>query len=315
MRGRGLILLLLLMVVGQAYALAQPAPTAPLETEFPLENLLRNSSFESQQYWLFRGDASQTTGGGRRGGGAARLFGVQPYDSEIIQTIGPRLTPGRRYTVTAWVRSISKDSVAVIGVRWEGGHPRVFRGVSAEEGWSKIEFRFVAPQEDGWRQIVLSGSGELLWDDVALYEADSLEARLAATWEERLAGGNPVYTGLVVNAKGTDLERGMNPMIYDASGQLVFAGIGAGDGQLYTEGIVAYTTKLADGVAHARLEVSELFPLRLPLVVDAQSTRGLPRTQVVIGNADAQRIREAVQQYDFLGRFAVVFVVEPFAGL
>lgn len=296
-------------------AAAEPGPaTARLELP-PAENLLRNSSFEQNQFWIYRGDAAHAPGEGRMQGGGAYVRGAREYDSEIIQTVGPPLVPGRRYTVTAWVRSTTPDAVAVIGVRWEGGHPRVFRGVSIHDGWSRIEFRFEAPMQPGWRQIVLSGSGGLVWDDVALYEAESLEARLAATWSDRLMSQDAVYTGLVINAKGTDLSRGMNPMIYDESGQLVFAGIGAGDGQLYTQGIVAYANDLGVAVSHSRLEVSEIFPLRLPLVIDAQGTRGSPRTSVVVGQADAERIRRAVQNYDFLGRFSIVFVVEPFAGL
>lgn len=154
-----------------------------------------------------------------------------------------------------------------------------------------------------------------MWDDVGLYEAASLEERLAREWEERLSAGEPVYTGLVVHAKGTDLERGMSPRIWDENGQLVFAGIGAGESQMFEQGLVAYTTDLRDGISHPRLKVSDAYPLRLPLVVEAQGTRGLPRTDVIVSEADARRIREAVAAYDFLGRFAVVIVLEPFSGL
>jgi len=280
-----------------------------------LENHVRNPGFDGNEHWIFKGDARVEPGSGRGGGSGARLVSAQLYDSEIVQTVGVRLVPGRRYTVTAWVRAASPDAVAVIGVRWDGGHPRVLRGLDPDEGWSKIEFRFVAPAEEGWRQVVLSGSGALIWDDVALVEAETLEARLAASWEELLAAGSEVYTGLVVNAKGTDLSRGMNPRIVSEDGRLIFAGVNAGEQQMVSEGIVAYATDLESAIRHPRLEVSHLFPLRLPLVVDAQGTTGLPRTAVVIGNADAERILRAVERYDFLGRFAVVFVVEPFAGL
>ena len=99
--------------------------------------------------------------------------------AEIVQTVGPALEPGLRYTVTAWVRALAPGSVAVVGVRWEGGHPRVFRGIDPEDGWVKIEFRFDAPTQPGWRQVVLTGSGEMVWDDIGLFEADSLEQRLA----------------------------------------------------------------------------------------------------------------------------------------
>ncbi len=307
--GAWCLLLLLLLSLSTGGAAAQEFPSS-IEA-----NHLRNSTFDDESYWILRGASGVTTSAGRGGGGGVRVASEREYDAQVIQTVGPRLVPGRRYTVSAWVRATSPQAVAVIGVRWDGGHPRVFRGVQPEDGWSKIEFRFVAPQDDGWRQVVLSGTGELVWDDVALYEADTLEARLAAGWEELLASEADVFTGLVVNAKGTGLVRGMNPRIYDESGRLVFAGVEAGDEQMYSRGIVAYATELAEAIAHPRLEVSEIYPLRLPLIVDAQEAVGLPSTAVVIGDADAQRIRRAVQHYDFLGRFSILFVLEPFAGL
>lgn len=278
-------------------------------------NHLRNSAFDDVSFWLLKGEADFASGVGRGGSGAVTLTSNREYDAEIIQTVGPRLVTDRRYTISAWVRATTDDAVAVIGIRWDGGHPRVFRGVRPEDGWSKIEFRFAAPEADGWRQVVLSGTGGLIWDDVSLYEADTLEARLAANWESLLLTEQDVFTGLVVNAKGTGLVRGMNPRIFDERGRLVFAGIDAGDVQMYTRGIVAYATDLATGTAHPRLEVSDIYPLRVPLVIDAQGVLGLPPTAVVIGDSDAERIRRAVQQYDFLGRFAIVFVLEPFAGL
>lgn len=290
------------------------AQTAVLE--IPPENLIRNPSFADEAFWTLKGSQVRLAPAlGRRGDGAVEMAPAQPYQEEVVQTIGPRLVPGRRYTATAWVRATTKDAIAVLGVRWEGGHPRVFRGLDPESGWTRIEFRFTAPRDEGWRQLVLSGAGGLIWDDVGLYEADTLEARLAAAWEELLASGEPIYTGLVVNAKGTALQRGMSPRIYAEDGRLVFAGVGAGDDQLYDRGLVAYATSLEDAITHGRLEVSEAYPIRLPLVVDAQGARGLPTTHVVIGNADAELIEQAVKAYDFLGRFAIVFVHEPFAGL
>ena len=61
----------------------------------------------------------------------------------------------------------------------------------------------------------------------------------------------------------------MSPRIWDEDGQLVFAGIGAGESQLFGQGLVVYATELRDGTSHPRLKVSDAYPLRLPLVIDA----------------------------------------------
>jgi len=314
MKSVGAWLLVLAVSIASISCIGFAQVAATLEA--PPENLLRNSSFIDATYWTLKGiNTKIDPAAGRHGDGAVGMAPTQPYQEEVVQTIGPRLIPGRRYMATAWVRATTEGAIAVLGVRWEGGHPRVFRGLDPDSGWSRIEFRFTAPEGDGWRQLVLSGTGGLIWDDVGLYEADTVEARLAASWEDRLASGEPIYTGLVVNAKGTALQRGMSPKIYAEDGRLVFAGIGAGDDQLYNLGLVAYATSLEEAVVHERLEVSEIFPIRIPLVVDAQGVRGVPTTDVVIGNADAELIERAINAYDFLGRFAVVIVHEPFAGL
>jgi hypothetical protein len=63
------------------------------------------------------------------------------------------------------------------------------------------------------------------------------------------------------------------------------------------------------------MRVCEEYPLQLPLVISAQKAVGYPQayfpaTAVVVGQADASLIRESIQTYDFLGRFAIVFVVD-----
>jgi len=126
----------------------------------PALNFLRNSSFVGVDYWILKGEGTRyDESGGRFGDGAVVMYPEIDPSAELVQTVGPTLEPGVRYTVTAWVKALSPGSVAVVGVRWEGGHPRVFRGVEPEDGWVKIEFRFDAPSRPGWRQVVLSGSG------------------------------------------------------------------------------------------------------------------------------------------------------------
>ncbi len=281
----------------------------------PPRNFVKNSGFDDADAWILKGPETYWQERGGREGGAIHYRGAPGSDAEVVQTVGTALAPGQRYILSAWVRALEEGAVAVVGARWERGHPQIFRSVHPDEGWVRIELRFEAPMEPGWRQIVLSGTGRLLWDDVTLYEAFSLESQLAAEWEKMLESGAPIYTGLVVNALGTDLERGMSPKIYSEDGSLLFAGTGAGDDQLIQTGIVAYATDLRQATLHPRLRVSEAYPLRLPLVVDAQGTRGTPRTDVIVGAADAALIREAVNHYDFFGRFAIVIVVEPFSGI
>lgn len=239
---------------------------------------------------------------------AAALAPKDDFSTEWVQPLLP-LAPGREYVLSAWVKLDGAAAQALLGVRSSRSFPRIYRGL-AGEGWQHMELAFTA--EEGWAQVVLSSTAgaTVLWDDVALHESSSEVERLAAIWEERLRQGNPLYTGLVVDSRGSGLRRGMSPKIYDVTGRLVFAGAEASFDQLIRKGLVAYVKTLEEATSHPRLAVSTEYPMRLPLVVDAQDTTGPTRTAVVVGLEDASRIQAATDQYDFLGRFAIVFVVD-----
>jgi hypothetical protein len=239
---------------------------------------------------------------------AVAITSVNDFGSELIQPIQP-LVAGREYVLTAWARAERPGLQARIGVRMSDVFPSLYRGLTGD-GWEQISLKFVATEGKG--EIVLANSvgGTVWWDDISIQESRTAAEKVAAEWEASLKEGKPLYTGLVVNALGTTLERGMSPRIYDVSGKLIFDGKGATFDQLISTGIVAYVRTLEEATTHPRLAVSEEYPMRLPLIVDAQGVSGVPRTSVIIGEEAARRVRAATDQYDFLGRFAVVFVID-----
>lgn len=263
--------------------------------------------------WVLRGSGGIDTGESQVGGAAARLEGPQRFESEWVQTLGRRLEAGGEYVLTAWVKAERDDAIAALGLRWEGGFPRLYRGLRAADGWQPIEIAFTVPTPaPAWIQVVLSGEheGSLWWDNVHLTEAHVLRERMAREWEPRLASGESIYTGLVVNVQGLGIERGMSPKVYDTDGRMVYSGTEATGEQLIGRGIVSYVRIMEEAVTHPRLHVHEDYPLRHPLVIDAIDGRDRPRTGAVISAADAEHVLRALREYDFLGRFAVVFLVD-----
>lgn len=247
---------------------------------------------------------------------SARLDGPNNYASEWVYRLPVPLVPEREYVVSAWVKSAADQTLASLGVRWPGGGTRIYRGLNGNDGWQKMELEFSVPASaPEWIQIVLTGEHResLWWNNVQLIEAKTVRERLAAEWAPRLAAGHPVYTGLVVNAKGLGVERGTSPKIYDEKGRVIYTGLGMTEQQLIARGVVAYTRDIEDALSHERLRIDPDYPLRYPLVIDAINGADVPRTSVVIREHDADLLYEALQEYDFLGRFAVVFVVDsPF---
>ena len=62
---------------------------------------------------------------------------------------------------------------------------------------------------------------ELEWDEVNIRRIE-----LDLDTEELIRQGL-VYTGLIVDARGLGLQRGMSPKVYSESGQLIYAGVTA----------------------------------------------------------------------------------------
>jgi hypothetical protein len=287
------------------------------------QNLIADSGFELSARnprggpWIARGEGADLKEGAGRlshdqdgNNHAARLVPLTDYGSEWMQAV-LSLKAGVEYVLSAWVRlQDDTPAQASLGIRMRNSYPRIYRGLSGD-GWERIELAFTA--EEGWAQIVLSSTAGALvyWDDVTLHQNVTVTEQLARLWESRLREKEqPLYTGLVVDARGIGLERGMSPRIYDTSGRLIFAGEGYSHDQLIRRGIAAYVRSLEDATTHSRLAVSPDYPMRLPLVLDAQQAIGLPPTAVVVGEEDGRRIRQATDQYDFLGRFAIIFVVD-----
>lgn len=278
-----------------------------------------DGSFESlaespgTQTWIVNGRGSIDASVAMVGKASARLEGPNAFQSEWVHPFHMPLVPGREYVVSAWVKATGDGNIASLGLRWPGDETRIYRGLRADDEWQKLELLFTAPDPaPEWIQIVLTGEHEnaLWWDDVEIVEAQTVRERMAREWAPRLARGEQLYTGLVINAKGLGVLRGMSPRIYDEDGRIVYTGVGASGNLIIGSGIVAYTRELEDALSHPRHNVDPQYPLRHTLVIDAIDGADSPRTSVVISNYDADVLYRALNEYDFLGRFAVVFVVD-----
>lgn len=229
---------------------------------------------------------------------------------------GISLVDGGRYAISGFVRA-DAPAVAVLGIDWEDGAESVItgsrfhRGIVADTGWQHVEMEFVAARS-GRAVAVVGGivEGSIWWDDVSLRRVDDRPQQLAARWEERLREHGEIFTGLVVDARGLGVRRAMSPKIFDEGGNIVYAGVEADRSVIIGSGLVSYMLDDEEATKHERLAVSPLYPYRVPLVVTATGVvDDAFRSSVIISRADAERIRRELTKYDFLGRYAVVFVI------
>lgn len=299
---------IIILTLSFCVALAQEVEVRVVDGSF--ETLSQNPDAGT---WILNGEGGLDKGMAYEQRASARLSGPNQFQSEWVHPFAMPLVPGREYVVSAWVKSSSDGTIASLGLRWPGEGTRIYRGLRGQDPWQKLELLFTVPDPaPDWIQIVLSGehTGDIWWDHVQIIEAQTVRERMAREWAPRLASGEQLYTGLVVNAKGLGVLRGMSPKIYDENGRVIYAGTGASTNLMIGSGIVAYTRELEDAISHYRHNVDPEYPLRHPLVIDAIDGADSPRTGVVIRQYDADVLYQALNEYDFLGRFAVIFVVD-----
>ncbi len=128
-------------------------------------------------------------------------------------------------------------------------------------------------------------------------------------WQEQMGEGERAYTGLVIDARGLDLNRGMSPRIYSESGLLLYTGTAAPVDFVVNEGVASYGQELSAELLW-RIRVDSQYPFAAPLIITATEVVGSSRTSVTVSDQAAEKILDAVDTFDFLAQFAVVFLID-----
>jgi hypothetical protein len=112
-----------------------------------------------------------------------------------------------------------------------------------------------------------------------------------------------VYTGLVVDARGLGLRPALAPKIIDQNGMEVY-GTGAVSRDYALQiGVVGYEKDLNRARANERVTNN-------PLVVKAVEVTGTHKTDIVISNQEANMIRAASQNLNFLQQCKVMLILD-----
>ncbi len=118
-----------------------------------------------------------------------------------------------------------------------------------------------------------------------------------------------VYTGLIVDARGLGLQRGISPRVWSESGELIYGGVVASYDYVQQQGVVSYGRELSSNMVQ-RVSVPGRLSYTSPLTIVALDVAGPARTEVIISQNDARRIFEAAKKYDFFAHYAVVFLID-----
>lgn len=113
----------------------------------------------------------------------------------------------------------------------------------------------------------------------------------------------PLYTGVIVDARGLGLERVMSPRIYDESGRIVYGNMYINPDNVVRYGMVDYagTPELVTAATAGNSRAGTN-----PIIVKAIGLKDF-NANVVISQADADMILAANAQAGFFAKTAVVF--------
>jgi hypothetical protein len=113
----------------------------------------------------------------------------------------------------------------------------------------------------------------------------------------------PVFTGLVVDAKGLGVKPVMVPKIIDENNQEVYGSAFVSREYAVQQGMSGYSRNLKKILKDQR--VSDY-----PLVVKGLKTSGPGRSEIVISNADASKLRSISESLYFMKKCRVIIVVD-----
>lgn len=177
--------------------------------------------------------------------------------------------------------------------------------------WQALQIPYVETQSGPGRfELVITAEqeGRYYWKDLKVERIYAAPETSPKAVSEKLATEGTFYTGLVVDARHLDVRRGMSPRIYSESGQLLYGGVLAGQDLVQDKGVVGYGAELTSELLQ-RIALDSDYPYVAPLVVEAIAVADASKTGVYLSAEDTQRVLEAMVQYDFFARYAVIFLV------
>lgn len=236
-------------------------------------------------------------------------------------SLPPKKTTGEQTAAAEALSAARKKAVAALagltgGLRLSGGQTIADTMAKTPSIAEKVdEMVRSAPviqqnfRSDGAAEIIIElslygGFAQLILpEDIRHFEAiQSVQANQekANAGTKAKAGGRP-FGGLVIDARGLDVKPAMMFAVLDENGKPVYGSAYVSREYAVQWGMAAYVTRIPAGKAYPRVSPR-------PLIIKGLRAVGAARTDIVISNADAAKLKGAVENLILLrqGRVAVV---------
>jgi hypothetical protein len=129
------------------------------------------------------------------------------------------------------------------------------------------------------------------------------EPLLPAAEAPALKSVSEVFTGMVIDARGINARPAMAPKILNENGEEVYGSAYVSREFAVQQGMSGYAKDLTAAQSNPRVTNS-------PLTVKGLRTEGHGRSDIVVSNADASRLRSASEHLSFLKKCRVMIVVD-----
>lgn len=110
------------------------------------------------------------------------------------------------------------------------------------------------------------------------------------------------YTGLIINTMNLAVEPAISPKIYNAQGEVIYSVNTLNTDEVITNGIVGYNRSLNAAKANPRIGEN-------PLVINAEDVRGATKADVVLSEANAQKVLRAANSSNIFSETKVIIVL------
>ncbi|MDD5711715.1 MAG: hypothetical protein PHY31_03030 [Smithellaceae bacterium] len=112
-----------------------------------------------------------------------------------------------------------------------------------------------------------------------------------------------VFTGLVVDARGIQARPAMSPKIVDENGKELYGSMQVDREYAIQQGMSGYARDLTAAQSNPRVTAN-------PVTVKGVKSEGPGRCDIVISNADADKIRAAAEDQSFMKKCRVMIVLD-----
>lgn len=112
-----------------------------------------------------------------------------------------------------------------------------------------------------------------------------------------------VFTGMVIDARGIQARPAMAPKIVDEAGQEVYGSMQVDREFAVQQGMSGYARDLSSAQSNNRVTNN-------PVTVKGVKTEGPGKSNIVISNADAEKIRSSADNLSFLKKARVMIVLD-----